>query len=482
MISPSRDVRGHAVVIADDDRDALRWTRELIQSQGLRAICASSRDALLECLECHQPSAIVLDYDLDGDEGIDVLQETRRRAGGAPVIVVSRTHSIRQAVSVMQGGAVEYLTKPLKVEDLLNAVDHAMHNPTQVDLSSNRDKHPVIRQILGRSHAIASVRQLIHEVAKTDATALVIGESGTGKELVARAIHDESLRSQNSFVPVNMAALPSGLVESVLFGHVKGAFTGADVEQAGCCAMADEGTLFLDEISEMDVSLQAKLLRFLQDQTFQRVGSSTLQKVDVRIVAAANQNPFDLVRRGQLREDLFYRLNVFPIEIPPLRHRLEDVPTLAEHFLHVAALDYGKSDLAFTADAMQALREFTWPGNVRQLENVVQRIVIRSRGQVIDIDQIPQEIVVNQPLEAATSSDSPVSSRLGRDESANLSAIESLEKKAIVEALAQSGGKVVSAARILGLGQATVYRKIKRYKIHLDHARRGSQSSERRRA
>ena len=262
----------------------------------------------------------------------------------------------------------------------------------------------------------------------------------------------------------------------MLFGHVKGAFTGADVEQAGCCAMADEGTLFLDEISEMDISLQAKLLRFLQDQTFQRVGASTLQKVDVRIVAAANQNPFDLVSRGQLREDLFYRLNVFPIEIPPLRHRLEDVPTLAKHFLQVAALDYGKSDLEFSPDAMQALTEFTWPGNVRQLENVVQRIVIRSRGQSIDIDEIPQEIVANQPL-AVPAHGATNRSGVTVDDATNLSAIEVLEKKAIVEALTQSGGKVVSAARILGLGQATVYRKIKRYKIRLEDLRRKDDST-----
>ncbi|MCG8586076.1 MAG: sigma-54 dependent transcriptional regulator [Pirellulales bacterium] len=476
MISQYRDLRGHAVVVADNDRQTLQMARNLVQARGMRAVCVTTKDALFDSLDSLPPLAVILDNTLDGERGSDALVEIRRRASDVPVIVVSRTHSLRQAVVSMQQGAIEFLTKPLRAEDLEKALEQAIERHRDRTEASPSRSLSFVHQILGRSPAILHVRQLIREVAATDATALVIGESGTGKELVARAIHAEGHRSQRAFVPVNMAALPSGLVESVLFGHVKGAFTGADVEQHGCCAQADQGTLFLDEISEMDVTLQAKLLRFLQDQTFQRVGDSETRKVDVRIVAAANQDPVDLVSSGRLREDLYYRLNVFPIEIPPLRARLEDVPELACRFLETASRAHAKGMLKFSNPALEAMSNYTWPGNVRQLENLVERLVIRSRSRMIDVDALPAEVLMDRPhVGFAVATTVPVAEQSAEP---NLRTIDYMEKTAIVEALGESSGNVVSAARLLGLGQATVYRKIKRYNISLAELREGKFSDD----
>jgi DNA-binding NtrC family response regulator len=486
MISPTRDFRGH-IVIADDDRNALNRMRELISAQGFRAVCASSRQHLIECLDAQQPAAIVLDYDLerrdsDDSHGTALLEDTCRRASDTPVIVVSSTHSLRQAVVAMQHGAAEYLTKPLNEDELLAAVERAVDRSPAHPPALRPAHASLVDRILGNSPAIEQVRQLIHEVASTDASALVIGESGTGKELVARAIHSESNRRQHAFVPVNMAALPSGLVESVLFGHAKGAFTGAEAEHQGCCTQANNGTLFLDEISEMDVTLQAKLLRFLQDQTFQRVGASQLNEVDVRIVAAANQDPTDLVASGRLRDDLYYRLNVFPIEIPPLRCRLDDVPVLANHFLATASLNHSKDTRQFSDDALEALSRYTWPGNIRQLENLIQRLVIRSRNTTIEIDALPTEVLADRPLarfSTALPDPDPTSPQpVETGENQNLRTMDYIEKNAIIDALTKSRGNVVSAARMLGLGQATVYRKIKRDGISLADPRQNGHTSD----
>jgi DNA-binding NtrC family response regulator len=321
------------------------------------------------------------------------------------------------------------------------------------------------RLILGESPSIARIRDLIAEIAPTDAKVLIVGESGTGKELVARAIHEQSLRAAHPFIPVNMAALPSGLVESMLFGHEKGAFTGADCLQKGWAEMADRGTLFLDEIGEMDVALQAKLLRFLQESSFQRVGSSRLQTVDVRILAATNREPAALVREGRLREDLYYRLNVLPIAMPALRERREDIPILANWLLAQAAQMHHKPVVGFTDGCLDIFHRYDWPGNVRQLENLVQRLVILAHGPEIGVESLPTEMIVGRPSDAA------VLEECGAHVGDGLRPIDQIEKRAIIDALSRSGGNAVEAARMLGVGQATVYRKIKRYGIELKRHR-----------
>jgi DNA-binding NtrC family response regulator len=315
--------------------------------------------------------------------------------------------------------------------------------------------------MIGDSAAMEHVRHLIGAVAETDAKVLILGETGTGKELVARAIHEQSRRIAHPFVPVNMAALPRDLAESLLFGHEKGAFSGADAARKGCCETADKGTLFLDEIGEMDLYLQAKLLRFLQDGTVHRVGSSRPCPVDARVVAATNRSSEELVSDGRLREDLYYRLNVFPIVVPPLRQRREDIPLLAERFLRRVAERTGRGVAEFNSGAMEILQAYDWPGNVRELENLVERLVILARTPCIDADSLPSHL--RRPGATSPGIDVPKAPHV--DDVPELRRMDRVERTAILDALSHSKGNVVAAARHLGIGQATLYRKIKRYNI-----------------
>jgi DNA-binding NtrC family response regulator len=309
---------------------------------------------------------------------------------------------------------------------------------------------------------MAELRGLIRRVASTDATILIQAESGTGKELVARALHELSRRSGGPFVALNVASLPRDLAESALFGHEKGAFTGADRMQRGCCEVADGGTLFLDEIGEMDPTLQAKLLRFLQERTVQRIGQGAPITVDVRVVAATHRDLRTMVAAGSFREDLYYRLNVVPIAIPPLRDRPEDVELLARTFLDRASARYARSLEGFSPEAIRAMRGCPWPGNVRQLENLIERVAILCAGPRIELADVLPEIDQAAPTPVA---DSPSGEFSPSADGSPLRAIDRMERDAIIEALRASGGKVSEAARLIGLSQATIYRKIKKFGI-----------------
>lgn len=340
--------------------------------------------------------------------------------------------------------------------------------------------------ILGSSPAMQSVRALIAEVAETDANVMIYGASGTGKELVATAVHKLSNRCQGRFEPVNMTEIPHDLAESLLFGHEKGAFTGADFQQIGVCEAADGGTLFLDEIGEMALATQPKLLRFLQEGTVRRIGSRSNKKVDVRVITATNRPPETIVKEGRLREDLFFRLHVVPIYLPPLQDRPEDIEQLAMLFLKRYVKAYGRSLQGFSKEALDIFRLHDWPGNVRQLENVVERLVVFAKGRLIDVPDIPAEIHAASMFCAPTKTANPGESSGvlvntmpytvdgGVGEAANavasMSAMQRTERAAIIEALQRCEGHVIDAANLLGLGQATVYRKIKQY--HIPHQRR----------
>jgi DNA-binding NtrC family response regulator len=320
--------------------------------------------------------------------------------------------------------------------------------------------------IQGDSAALRSVRQLIVDVADTCATVMIYGESGTGKELVANAIHRLSKRAAGPFVPVNMSAIPQGLAESMLFGHEKGAFTNAVDRHLGWCALADGGTLFLDEIGEMELAIQPKLLRFLQEGSIQRVGSGKQTRVDVRLITATNRDPSVVVEEGRMREDLFFRLHVVPIYLPPLRQRPEDIAPLAELFVHRAALRHGRSVQGFTKAALDILTQFNWPGNVRQLENAIERLVIFSRHTIIEPMDIPAEFHSPAPISRCVPRFSDADLDLHpQSDGLGLTAIQRTERTAIIDALQRTGGHVVDAARLLGLGQATMYRKIKQYAV-----------------
>lgn len=429
---------------------------------GYEVTATSCLDELLTRLATNPPDLILLDVGTTSKDqcGMDCLTVLGQSWRSIPVIAMASDAAIGLAVRATKLGAVDVVANPPDLFQLRVLIDGAVRDNRsrdrwrRGDTRSHDERQRDNFGILGESQAIADVLELIHDVAETDATVLILGESGTGKELLARAIHECSRRRTSSFVPVNVAALPTTLSESILFGHEKGSYTGADTTSEGWCETAHLGTLMLDEIGEMDIQLQAKLLRFLQDGTFMRVGSNQVRGADVRIVAATNREPEEMVRDGLMREDLYYRLNVFPIRMPPLRERRSDIPILAEAFLEKSVETHRRPVVGFAADVMDCLVAYDWPGNVRQLENLVTRMVLLAREPYIGIKNVPIEI--------------KSIARPGVCESeAGLSQMESLEKKAILKALTDVDGNAVAAAKLLGLGQATIYRKIKRYDIQL---------------
>lgn len=336
--------------------------------------------------------------------------------------------------------------------------------------------------ILGNNAAIQSIRERILNVASTQATVMIFGESGTGKELVARAIHHFSDRSQQPFVPVNMSAIPEGLAESLLFGHEKGAFTSAHEKHQGWCQTAHGGTLFLDEIGDMELAVQPKLLRFLQEGTLQTIGAKSSSHVSVRLITATNRDPRLIVREGRLREDLFFRLHVVPIYIPPLRERRDDISLMAEFFLHRASERHGRNVIGLSSEAMHILSRFNWPGNVRQLENAIERVVIFAQGEIAQAMDIPAEFHAPARLWSDPESGEKLNlqngfgyasvARSSEDLIGQLTPIQLNERTAIIDALQRTAGHVVDAAKLLGLGQATMYRKIKQYAVPNERRRR----------
>jgi len=445
------------ILIADDDPDFLRITAHHLKTWSYRVECAENKGKLFRCLEQSKPDLVLLDVRFGDHDGLEILRQLLGRDHAMAVAMLTAFGSIESAISAIKVGAIDYLTKPVDLPRLRGIVEHAL-SIARPGASAVPVAPMCSRPILGESPAARELRSRIERVAASDATVLVLGESGTGKELAARALHELSPRRHKPFVALNVAALPRELVESTLFGHARGAFTGADRMQVGCCEVADGGTLFLDEIGEMEIGPQAKLLRFLQEQTFQRVGESKPIKVDVRIVAATNRDPREQVRRGLMREDLYYRLNVVPLTLPPLRDRREDVPLLVEHFAARNAERSGRPTAKFSPEAMDAFSKHNWPGNIRELENLVERLTILGTGATISLAEVAEAVGGERSPEGGRQ-DFPGM------EGETMRPIDRVECEAIVEALAQAEGNVREAARRLGLGQATIYRKIKKYNL-----------------
>ncbi len=449
-----------SILVADDDPQFLRIIEHHVRSWGWRVDGVLDKAALMRRLANGLPGLLLMDVRFGEHDGLEVLQQVQERHAGLKVVLLTAFGSIENAVAAVRLGAVDYLTKPVDLARLRTVVEHVYDEPTTASAAPGRSSSGTsggARPILGESRAIRELRELTKRAAASDCTVLVLGESGTGKELVARALHEMGPRRAGPFVPLNVAALPRELVETTLFGHAKGAFTGADQMQCGCCEAADGGTLFLDEIGEMEIGLQAKLLRFLQERTFQRVGRSEVVRVDARIVAATNRDPVEQVRLGLLREDLYYRLNVLPIVAPPLRNRREDVAILARCFIERFAARAGRPGANLSDRAVEALTEHAWPGNVRELENFVERLAVLYPGPTIDEDAVRAElgknlVAVGRPIDL---------------DPGGLRPIDQVEYQAIADALATAGGNVKAAAQRLGLGQATVYRKIKKYGINV---------------
>ena len=373
------------VFIVDDDRDTRESLRNLIRSAGLSAQTFSSAQEFLAAERPKVPSCLVLDVQLPGLSGLDLQQELAKAGVRIPIIFITGYGDIPTSVRAIKAGALEFLTKPVNREDLLHAIHQAIaRDHTARQPNGDTGTHN-FEEIVGTSAALKAVLKQVGVVAPTESTVLILGETGTGKELIARAIHAASSRSRRPFVKLNCAAIPTGLLESELFGHEKGAFTGAIAQRIGRFELADGGTIFLDEVGDIPLELQTKLLRVLQEREFERLGSTRTLRTDARLIAATNRELRKMVEQRKFRDDLFYRLNVFPINVPALRERSEDIPLLVNHFAQRFARRMNRTIETIPAETMAVLTRYPWPGNIRELQNLIERAVILSHGPVLQV-------------------------------------------------------------------------------------------------
>ncbi len=442
------------VLVVDDEGNIRRMLCALLADAGYETLEAENGSAAAGAFERFEPDAVLLDLMMPpGPDGLDVLALLHTRRPSVPVIMMSGKATLADAVRATRIGAFQFLEKPLAPETVLVTVKAAM------DLAQARAEARQLRArlgegdaIVGTSAALEEVRKLVAQVADTPARVLVIGESGTGKELVARAIHARSSRRDGPMVSLNCAAVPRELVESELFGHERGAFTGASQLRRGRFEVANRGTLFLDEIGDLEPNAQAKLLRVLEDGVIQRVGGEKDIKVDVRVVAATNKDLEKEVRGGRFRADLFFRLNVFPIRVPPLRDRAGDIDQLAAHFASLAASRTGRAPRAFSSDAMARLRAHAWPGNVRELANLVERLTILGDDDLVSGDEI--EAVIGHAAQQDQEGPRPAGDLVA--------ALDAYERQLISEAVTQADGNIAEAARRLHTDRANLYRRMRR--------------------
>jgi len=373
------------VFIVDDDRDTRESLRNLIRSAGLSAQTFSSAQEFLAAERPKAPGCLVLDVQLPGLSGLDLQQELAKAGVKIPIIFITGYGDIPTSVRAIKAGALEFLTKPVNREDLLHAIHQAIaRDHTARQPNGDTGTHN-FEEIVGTSAALKAVLKQVGVVAPTESTVLILGETGTGKELIARAIHAASSRSRRPFVKLNCAAIPTGLLESELFGHEKGAFTGAIAQRIGRFELADGGTIFLDEVGDIPLELQTKLLRVLQEREFERLGSTRTLRTDARLIAATNRELRKMVEQRKFREDLFYRLNVFPIYVPALRERSEDIPLLVNHFAQRFARRMNRTIETIPAETMAVLTRYPWPGNIRELQNLIERAVILSHGPMLQV-------------------------------------------------------------------------------------------------
>ncbi|EPL1001327.1 two-component system response regulator NtrC [Pseudomonas aeruginosa] len=468
--------RSETVWIVDDDR-SIRWVLEkALQQEGMTTVSFDSADSVIGRLGRQQPDVIISDIRMPGASGLDLLAQIRELHPRLPVIIMTAHSDLDSAVTSYQGGAFEYLPKPFDVDEAVSLVKRTNQHAQEqqgLELPANQARTP---EIIGEAPAMQEVFRAIGRLSHSNITVLINGESGTGKELVAHALHRHSPRAASPFIALNMAAIPKDLMESELFGHEKGAFTGAAAQRRGRFEQADGGTLFLDEIGDMPADTQTRLLRVLADGEFYRVGGHTPVKVDVRIIAATHQNLESLVRDGKFREDLFHRLNVIRIHIPRLADRREDIPALARHFLSRAAQELAVEPKLLKAETEEYLKNLGWPGNVRQLENTCRWITVMASGREVHIDDLPPELLT-QPQDSAPAANWEQALRqwadqaLGRGQSNLLdSAVPAFERIMIETALKHTAGRRRDAAVLLGWGRNTLTRKIKELGMNVDGA------------
>ncbi|MEE4280660.1 MAG: sigma-54 dependent transcriptional regulator [Pseudomonadales bacterium] len=460
------------ILMVEDSVSLTEVYKAYLHSENYQLVAVERLGTANASLGSFRPDVVLLDIELPDGNGMDFLDECMQLEAPPKVIIMTAHGTSDLAVEAIERGAFDFLTKPFDAARLRVTVDNAAR---QLRLDRQAGELASLQRdrfggFLGSSLAMQTVYKTVDALAGSDATGFIVGESGTGKELAAEAIHRHSQRRDKAFIAINCGAIPGDLMESELFGHVKGAFTGASSLRQGAASVADGGTLFLDEICEMSLELQKKLLRFIQTGTFRKVGSNSLEKVDVRFVCATNRDPLDEVRAGRFREDLFYRLHVIPVRMPPLREREGDIVMLAEHFLAQFAAKEGKAFTRFEDDALQMIRRYPWPGNVRQLQNAVQQVAVLNDGSAVTAAMLPEPVCTGHletgpaPTEIA---EATAVQRLAEGDLQRRREIEPLwlvEKKTIEGAISACDGNVNRAAGLLEVAPSTLYRKLQSWK------------------
>jgi two-component system response regulator AtoC len=447
------------ILVVDDEPKMRRILELLLKEMGHEVVLAANGREALKHAQEKQLDLVMTDLRMPGMDGITLLTALREQGVEAPVIILTAHGTIESAVTAMKNGAYDYILRPFDVTAVEMVVKRALalDRITRENQFLREEVEKGWGEFIGRSAAMQQQYDLIRQVAKSEMNVLILGESGTGKELAARAIHRASPRHQALFVPINCAAIPHDLLESELFGHSKGAFTGAQQDRVGKFERADGGTIFLDEVAELPTALQAKLLRVLQEREIERVGSNRSIPIDIRVIAATNQDVQQALRNGTLREDLFYRLNVFTITMPPLRQRLDDVPLLVEYFLEKHGVKSEQRHPAITPAALVCLQNYAWPGNVRELQNVMERALVLSRGALIEVSHLPLEISATAAPTSAHTAETP------SQQLALPPAIERLERTFLSQALQQTEGNRTKAARLLEISERALWYKLKKY-------------------
>lgn len=491
------------ILVIDDDDDLRYSLKRVLSGRKYEVLEADSGEQGLEMAEAHRPHVILLDNRMGGMSGMEALQHLRQINPNAMIILMTAYGTTQTTIEAMKFGAFDYIMKPFDLKKIISLAEGAIAASTDLDRASKGDSDAGITQedveggIIGSSTAMQDVFKMIGQVAASDVTVMITGESGTGKELIARSIFQNSLRSQQPYIAVNCAAIPENLIESELFGHEKGSFTGATGQRIGKFELCDGGTIFLDEIGDMALTTQTKILRALQEGEIQRVGSSQTIKVNVRMLAATNKSLENMVKEKTFREDLYYRLNVVRIQLPPLRERIEDVPQLVDFVLKRLARDSKAQEKSISPEALAILTHYEWPGNVRELENSIYRSAVIAQGDTILIKDLPQEVVAASSAEVlpshSTSPFSPAASdpseevdaqmegqllgqpkedpfdaaykKLREEQSTNI--LERAERELIARSLAESDGKQVKAAEILGITRATLRKRIDQYDLKI---------------
>jgi DNA-binding NtrC family response regulator len=473
-----------SVLVVDDETEIREGLALLLGSEGYEVALADSAEAALARLEERPFDVVLLDVSLPDRNGIELLKEIRGRDDSLPIILITAYGSIDMAREAFKSGALDYITKPWSNDELLvqiaKAIDTRRLREENLQLKRAFKQRYNFPNIIGKSEKMLAVLDLVRQVAASRSTVLIFGESGTGKELIAKAIHAASPRSERPFIPINTGSMPVDLLESLLFGHVRGAFTGAVAPKKGLFEVADQGTLFLDEISTIGPETQAKLLRVIQEREFMRLGGTETIKADVRILAASNADLAAMVREGGFREDLYHRLNVITIQLPSLRERKQDIPLLAAHFLDRYCRENQKTARHFTAAAMRVLMDYDWPGNVRELENTVERAVVLSTDEMMGPELLPESLLTREILPGIRlpSSGLPGEALAGAGSSAGSQSLaqilEEVERRLILDMLERTAWNQTEAAERFQIPLSTLNQKIKRLGIEVSRRSRPS--------